>query len=103
MEPSDTNRSEPVEGRRGGYVGLIDWLNRSLMPAFGPSVSPPTEGVVRQVGEAVCPVCGRPMAEHVIDHSTPETLLICPADPLPRPVDQSPLNELGMPKRTTDG
>ena len=93
---------ETARGHRGGYIGLIDWLNRRLMPAFGPPPIGPFEAVIRQVGDAVCPICRRPMAEHVIDHSAPDTLLICPADPLPSPFDRGPLNELGMPKRHAD-
>lgn len=43
-----------------------------------------------------CPVCGSAMAEHVIDHSTPNTVLHCPVA-YSRPIPSAePLNELGM-------
>ncbi|WP_255560005.1 hypothetical protein [Salinibacterium sp. M195] len=79
-----------------GYVGFIDWLNRKLFPVLGTPNLGPYDAVVDKVAEAVCPVCGQPMAEHFIDHSRPNTILHCPAEHLPRPVDDSPINELGM-------
>ncbi|AWB86317.1 hypothetical protein C3E77_06625 [Mycetocola zhujimingii] len=47
---------------------------------------------------APCPVCGHPMSEHVIDHSTSNPILICPApiDHNRIPETTSPLDELGM-------
>ncbi|MFC5931007.1 hypothetical protein [Cryobacterium melibiosiphilum] len=45
-----------------------------------------------------CPVCGHPMHEHTIDHSTPNTILNCPV-PHPGGWDRDafqPVNELGM-------
>ena len=38
------------------------------------------------------------MFEHVVDHSTPNTVLVCPTDErLPEHDETTPLNELGMP------
>lgn len=102
MSEDEFIRVEDEASGRGGYVGFIDWLNRRLLPAFGPPPVGPYETVVRQVGEAVCPVCGRPMSEHTIDHSTPETILNCPVEHKPEPFDDEPMNELGMDKPQTE-
>ncbi|WP_157426206.1 hypothetical protein [Agromyces salentinus] len=58
---------------------------------YGPDDSAPTE-------DRPCPLCGHRMGDHAIDHSTPESILVCPTtDRLPeRPID-TPLNEFGMP------
>jgi hypothetical protein len=96
-------RAEDEASGRGGYVGFIDWLNRKLFPVIGPPPVGPYETVVKQVGEAVCPVCGRPMSEHSIDHSTPETILNCPAPHRPQPRDDMPVNEFGMDKPSPEG
>ncbi|TFD51564.1 hypothetical protein E3T55_07545 [Cryobacterium frigoriphilum] len=45
-----------------------------------------------------CPVCGHPMSEHTIDHSTRNTILNCPVpqrDGWDRDAYQ-PVNEFGM-------
>ena len=56
------------------------------------------EEQTRATDEAACPICGHPMFEHVIDHSTSNTVLICPTDErLPEPDVTGPYNELGMP------
>jgi hypothetical protein len=89
-------RGEDESSGVGGYVGFIDWLNGKLLPVLGPPPLGPYESVIKKVGEAVCPVCGRPMWEHVMDRSTPETILNCPIDHKPDPFDVEPLNELGM-------
>ncbi len=47
---------------------------------------------------AACPVCGHPMSEHTLDHSTPNTILNCPV-PHPGGWDRDAyekVNELGM-------
>ena len=50
------------------------------------------------VDQRPCPLCGHPMFEHVVDHSTPNTVLVCPTDErLPEHDETVPLNELGMP------
>lgn len=79
-------------------MNLIDWLNEKVYRAAGPPALGPYDLVVEHVGSATCPVCGRPMSEHTIDHSTPNTILNCPIEPPEKPIDLSPLNELGMPK-----
>lgn len=79
------------------YVHFIDWLDQKLVRAMGPAPLGPYDAVVKRVGEAVCPVCGRPMAEHTIDHSTQNAVLNCPAEHKPQPPD-GPVNEFGMPK-----
>ncbi|GHD40350.1 hypothetical protein D9V29_04590 [Mycetocola manganoxydans] len=94
-------RSAKTETTDGRLVRSAAWIDRKLMPVFGaPPVS--TDDGVRSGGTVPsCPVCGHPMGEHSIDHSTPNALLECPA-----PIDHSlelenysPLDELGMPVR----
>jgi len=102
MRKHEHTKGEDDASGRGGYVGFIDWLNRKLFPILGTPDLGPYETVVKRVGEAVCPVCGRPMSEHFIDHSTPETILNCPVEDKPEPVDNAPLNELGMDKPSTE-
>lgn len=82
----------------GRFVHFIDWLNHGLMPAIGPPNVGPYNEVVAKMGEAVCPICDHPMAEHTIDHSTPNAVLNCPVEHQPQRVDDEVLNELGMPK-----
>ena len=96
MSEQEHTKDEGEESGLDGYVRFIDWLNHKLFPVLGIPDVGPYDAVVSKVADAVCPVCGRPMSEHYIDHSTPETLLDCPAEHLPEPVDNSPLNELGM-------
>ncbi|HAM26489.1 MAG TPA: hypothetical protein DCP11_07200 [Microbacteriaceae bacterium] len=88
---------EHREGR--GFIHFIDWLNHKLVGVIGPPPLGPYDEVLKKVGDAVCPVCGKPMAEHVIDHSSPNTLLNCPAPHQPEVSHNEPINEFGMPKR----
>lgn len=95
------NEEKGVDEHRGGhgFVHFIDWLNNRLVGVMGPPPLGPYDAIVKQVGDAVCPICGKPMAEHIIDHSTPNTLLICPAPHRPVAEHNEPINEFGMPKR----
>src|SRR5450830_892275 len=53
------------EHRAGGrFVHFVDWLNHKLVGVMGPPPLGPYDEVLKKVGEAVCPVCGRPMSEH---------------------------------------
>ncbi len=79
------------------YVHFIDRLNLRMVRAMGPPPIGPYDQVVKRVDEVVCPVCGRPMIEHTIDHSTPNAILNCPAEHKPGLPD-GPVNEFGMPK-----
>jgi len=92
---NETEDHGPSVGER--YVHFIDWLDSKLVRALGPAPLGPYDQVVKRVGEAVCPVCGKPMTEHTIDHSTPNAILNCPAEPKPEQAD-GPVNEFGMPK-----
>ena len=54
--------------------------------------------LAQQLGAKACPVCGQPMREHFIDHSTKNAVLNCPV-PHPGAWDRDafePVNELGM-------
>ncbi|MET1052065.1 MAG: hypothetical protein ABWX65_05435 [Mycetocola sp.] len=84
----------------GRLVRSAAWVDRKLTPVFGP---PPVGSLDDdgRVPSTSCPVCGHPMGEHRIDHSTPNAILECPA-----PIDHtleynqhSPLDEFGMPLR----
>ena len=90
-----------VSEHRAGdkFVRFIDWLNHKLVGVIGPPDLGPYDEVLKKVGDAVCPVCGKPMGEHTIDRSTPNTVLNCPAPHKPEPVHNEPINEFGMPKR----
>ena len=90
-----------VDERRAGekFVRFIDWLNYKLIPVIGPPDLGPYDAVLEKVGEALCPVCGTALTEHSIDHSAANTVLNCPAPHKPAPVQDHPINELGMPKR----
>lgn len=102
MSEHEHTKDEGEQSGLGGYVRFIDWLNEKLFPILGTPDVGPYDTVVHKVGDAVCPVCGRPMSEHFIDHSTPETILNCPVEHKPEPVDNAPLNELGMDKPATE-
>lgn len=91
-------KSGANEHRSGDrLVRFVDWLNHKLTPVIGPPDLGPYDDVLQKVGGAACPVCGHPMSEHTIDHSQPNTVLNCPAPHTPRPIDDEPINEFGMP------
>jgi len=102
MSEHEHTKGEDHASNPGRFVGFIDWLNRKLFPVLGTPQLGPYDPVVERVGEAVCPVCGRPMSEHFIDHSTRQTILHCPIEHTPLPVDNSPINELGMDKPSAE-
>jgi len=89
--------ASPPEGN--SFTRFFDRVDRALLPVFGPS--PPTaesEADTTPLDQRSCPICGHPMFEHVVDHSTANTVLICPTDErLPEPDETAPYNELGMP------
>ncbi|WP_386728753.1 hypothetical protein [Luethyella okanaganae] len=77
---------------------FFEWMNRKLSPAFGPPPVTEYGEADRPTRLAACPLCGHPMGEHFIDHSTPNTVLNCPViEHKPVPDNSSPLGELGMP------
>ncbi|WP_240665875.1 hypothetical protein [Agromyces sp. LHK192] len=65
---------------RRGYAGFIDRLNARLLPWLGPPPLGPYDepAPAKAPPPPVCPLCSRPMAEHVIDRSAPRTQLHCP-------------------------
>jgi hypothetical protein len=92
-------KTEITEGR---FVRSAAWIDRKLMPVFGaPPISSADDGDRHAGADSPCPVCGHPMGEHTIDHSTPNAILECPA-PIDRSLERethSPLDEFGMPLR----
>ncbi|MES2094216.1 MAG: hypothetical protein V4531_10450 [Actinomycetota bacterium] len=92
----DTGVDEHHEDK---FVHFINWLNTALSRRIGTADLGPYNDVVEQVGEAVCPICGTPMAKHSIDRSSANAVLNCPIPHLPQAVRAEPINEFGMPKR----
>ncbi len=90
--------ASPPEGNT--FTRFFDRVDRALMPVFGPPpISDGRDEDTTPLDERACPICGHPMFEHVVDHSTPNTVLVCPTDerlPEHEPTT-GPLNELGMP------
>lgn len=89
-----------AESRENGnaFTHFFDRIDRALLPAFGPPPVIADDSAPEPTDEKPCPICGHPMFEHVIDHSTANTVLICPTDErLPETDVEGPLNELGMP------
>jgi hypothetical protein len=77
----------PRSYEHGSRFGdLVEGLNRRLRPYIGgaqlglkneaPLVAPDHGGA--------CPLCGRPMDEHVVDRTGPRTMLHCPTPQVER-------------------
>ena len=60
--------------------GLVDGLNRRLLPIMGPAeLGDPNEPLVPPLAHGgACPLCGLPMDDHVLERSLRDTYLICP-------------------------
>ena len=96
-------RIKNTETTDGRLVRSAAWVDRKLTPVFGPPPVGPyaDDADDSRVPTTTCPVCGHPMVEHRIDHSTPNAILECPA-PIDHNLefnDHSPLDEFGMPLR----
>lgn len=96
---SETESSADDEPGHDGFRGFIEWLDEKLYPALGPPPLGPYGPVVERVAVAVCPVCSRPMSEHMIQRSGGNAVLNCPVAHERREPDVRPLDELGMPRR----
>lgn len=91
----DEKREE--SGRSDAFARVFEWINEKLMGPIGPPpLGPYNESAERAQG--LCPVCGHPMGEHFIDHSSSNAVLHCPAPPLAKPESAADLNEVGMPR-----
>lgn len=89
---------EGVQPHENRFRHFFEWVDSRLSPAFGDSPPVPYGDADRPIAESPCPLCGHVMAEHIVDHSTPNTVLICPTgERLPLRPDNGPLDELGMP------
>ncbi|WP_350348255.1 hypothetical protein ABIQ69_16725 [Agromyces sp. G08B096] len=75
-DPAEPSPSAPA--RRKGYAGLIDRLNAKLLPWIGPPPLGPYDEPAQPAAAPGCPLCGKPMSEHVIDRTAPRTQLHCP-------------------------
>lgn len=95
MEGMNGKDAEKPPGRLNR---MAEWLDGKLTPTLGPPPVGPY-GDEPEGADKKCPVCGHPMDEHRIDHSTTNAVLICPVEPLPVEQSHEPLNEVGMPKR----
>ncbi len=82
----------------GAYAHLFEWVEDKLRPAFETPPPPGRYDAQTSVDLAVCPICGRSMHEHIIDHSVQNTRLVCPAPPANsgEPDVFAPVNEFGM-------
>ena len=89
--------ASPPEGN--SFTRFFERVDRVLEPVFGdPPMPAEDEGPGVPEDQKACPICGHPMFEHVIDHSTANTVLVCPTDErLPEREVAGPYNELGMP------
>ena len=92
-------REEASPPQGNSFTRFFDRVDRVLGPAFVSPLMPADEETsAMPEDQKPCPLCGRPMFEHVIDHSTANTVLVCPTDErLPEHEVEGPLNELGMP------
>ncbi|WP_074259111.1 hypothetical protein [Agromyces cerinus] len=80
------------------FTHFFDKVDRVLEPVFSNPPTPADEAPLEPTDGKACPICGHPMFEHFIDHSTPNTVLVCPtAERLPEHEVDGPYNELGMP------
>ena len=91
------NEKSSARASKAGRRQLFEWVEDRLRPAFeSPAVG--TYDAEEATGLATCPVCGRPMTEHTIEHSAHDTVLNCPI-PHPGAWDRDafePVNEYGM-------
>ena len=75
-------------------------LSRRVGAAYAVNMTETTDtNSIPVKGEEPCPLCGRPMTEHSVDHATTSALLVCPAPPLPQRPDNEPVDEFGRIKR----
>ena len=91
------DEASPPEGN--SFTRFFERVDRALEPVFGsPPITDDDGTPAMPEDQKRCPLCGHPMFEHVIDHSTSNTVLVCPTDErLPEHEVDGPLNELGMP------
>jgi len=95
----DQNRAGA--GQQHGRTTLADWLGRHEP---GPGDDRPVEErdlTDRRFGAWRCSVCGRQLAEHIVDHTGEHTVFECPVsmddgEPL---VGEDRLNETGQTRR----
>jgi hypothetical protein len=81
-EHGDALGGEPGHEHGSWFGDAVERMNSRLRPYIGgaqlgirdeaPIVAPAHGGA--------CPLCGRPMDEHVVDRSGPRTMLHCPRD-----------------------
>lgn len=91
------NTTRISEGRSdGAFMRFYDWVNEKLYPLLGPADLAPYEPALEQSTKALCPLCLQPMAEHVFDRTSNDTVLYCPADEVPKPNSETKLNEWGL-------
>ena len=75
------NKRDKATVRESG--GLGNWLNSRLFPYLGPPPLGPVdtesaESKARRAQASACPLCGSPMALHVVDRTGERTQLYCP-------------------------
>ena len=60
------------------HEGFFNKLNRVLFPWLGPPPLGPYDEPAGETAPPLCPLCGKPMADHTIDRSGIKTQLYCP-------------------------
>jgi len=78
LKHTSRNRVKLAPGTR--VTGLVDGLNRRLLPVMGPAdLGDPNEPLAAPLAHGgPCPLCGLPMDEHLLERSAHDTYLICP-------------------------
>ncbi|KZC94227.1 MULTISPECIES: hypothetical protein [Clavibacter] len=74
------NADGPEGGSRaGGFGRAVERFNQRLRPYLGaPPLGPYDDEPVQEPMSRLCPMCGEPMPDHVIDRSGPRTQVRCP-------------------------
>ena len=72
-------REEASPPQGNTFTRFFDRVDRAMRPVFEERQTPADlERPSEAIDQKPCPVCGHPMFEHLIDHSTPNAVLICP-------------------------
>ncbi|MFF1633518.1 hypothetical protein [Leifsonia sp. NPDC058248] len=80
-EPKSKPEHEPKPEHERRAWQASDWLDSKLLPILGPPpLGPYGEPQEVDLLDAICPLCGRPMRDHVIERTEHHVYLHCPGD-----------------------